>query len=281
MRYRIVLALGALLLLSACGGLDLQPAAVGATRTETLRVPATSAATDLTLRFGMADRFQLSGGAEDLVEGSVQYNIDDLKPTVSTSGNRIAIEQGRNALTTFPRDARNEWDLKLSDATPLNLTIEAGAYKGDYDLGGLRLRALNVSQGAAETTYDFSKPNTEPLERLEFQSGASTVTLSNLANANAASMSFDGGAGSYTLDFGGTLARSASVEIQGGAATYTIRIPAATPARITLKGGMTSVNANGFTHSDKQYVNSAWDEGRPHLDIVVDLGLGTLNLASE
>jgi hypothetical protein len=280
MRTYLVLALGALLLLSACGA-NVHTAAVGAVRTEAIRVPATSAATDLTLRVGMADRFQLASGAENLVDGSIQYNVDEMKPIVSTSGNHVTIDQGHNAVLTFPRDTRNEWDLKLSDATPLNLTIEAGAYKGTYDLGGLRLRGLNVSQGAAETTYDFSKPNPEAMEQLAFSTGASTVALNNLANANAASMTFEGGAGDYTLDFGGTLARSAKAEIEGGAATYTIHVPAKTPARVTLKGGMTTINTTGFTRQGQQYVNAAWNESQPHLDISMDLGLGTLNLESQ
>jgi hypothetical protein len=41
---------------------------------------------------------------------------------------------------------------------------------------------------------------------------------------------------------------------------------------------MASVNASGFTHRGQQYVNAAWDERQPHLDITVDLGLGSLNL---
>ena len=279
MRKAILLVFGALLL-GACASRFVS-APIGETRTETIRVPATSAATDLTLRFGMADRFQLTGGAEGLVDGSVQYNIDDLKSTVTTAGNRVTIEQVHNGVTNFGRDARNQWDLKLSDATPLDLTIEAGAYNGSYDLGGLRLRGLSVSQGAAETTYDFSKPNPEAMERLTFSTGASTATLRNLANANAANLSFDGGAGSYILDFGGRLVRSANVEIAGGASTYTIRIPSGTPARITFKGGMATINADGFTQHGQQYVNGSGDKSQPHLEIVAEVGVGTLNLESK
>jgi hypothetical protein len=281
MRKLLIPALGAMLLLSGCGGLNLQRAVVGEARTERVQVAATNSATDLTLRFGMADQFKLTGGAQALVDGSVQYNVDELKPTISSTGNRVVIEQRHNPLTSFPSNAHNEWDLQLSDTTPLNLTVEAGAYKGTFDLGGLHLRTLNVSQGAAETSYDFSTPNLEPMEQLKFETGASTVTFNNLANANAAQIAFSGGAGDYALDFGGTLERSANVRISGGAATYTIRVPEGTPARITLKGGMNSVNAVGFSQQGGRYVNTAWDESQPHIDIAVDLGMGTLNLESR
>jgi len=281
MRKLLPLVIGALLVLSACSGLNVQRVVTGASRTELLQVAATSAATDLTLRFGMADQFKLAGGAQALVDGSVHYNVDELKPTVSSTGNRVIIDQSHNGLVSFPRDVQNEWDVRLSNATPLNLTVEAGAYKGTFDLGGLRLRTLDVSQGAAETSYDFSAPNLEAMEQLNFHTGASTVIFNNLANANAAQIVFEGGAGDYALDFGGTLSRSADVKVSGGASTFTLRVPAGTPTRITLKGGMTTVNAVGFTKRGQHYTNMAWNEDQPHLDIAVDLGLGTLNLESR
>lgn len=277
----LFLAIALLFMLNACTGIDIPAAHVGAIRTETISVPGAETPATINLRFGAADRFRLSGGAEALVDGSVTYNIDELRPTVSTSGSNISIEQPHNDLLTFPREAQSEWDLRLSNSTPLALAIEAGAYRGTYDLGGLRLRELRVDEGAAESTYDFSQRNREPMERLVFQSGASNVTLTNLANANAAEMSFDGAAGDYTLDFGGELLRTATVDIKGGASTYTIRIPAGMPARITVGGGMTTVNADGFAQQGGQYVSAAWDESRPHLDITVDLGLGTLNLEAR
>jgi uncharacterized protein DUF2154 len=278
MRKPIFLTIIALLLLSACDSANIPAVRVGATRTDTISVPAATDTASVTLRFGMADQFRLSGGAEKLVDGSVKYNIDELRPAVSTSGSNVTIEQEHDGMLVFPREAYSEWDLRLSNTTPMALAIEAGAYKGAYDLGGLRLRELRVSEGAAETSYDFSRPNTEAMEQLLFSSGASRVTLSNLANANAAEMSFDGGAGNYTLDFGGELARTANVDVKGGASTYTLRIPSGTPARISIKGAMTKVNVDGFTQQGEQYVNAAWDESKPHLDITVDLGLGTLNV---
>jgi len=197
------LALLAALLLTACRGVTFSEAKIGPNQTETIAVPAPDSDTaNLTLRFGAADQFRLQPGATGLVQGTVQYNVEQLKPTVTTSGSQVTIEQKLDNLT-FSNQMHNAWDLKISDAIPLALTVEAGAYKGTYDLGGLRLRGLKVQQGAADSTYDFSKPNPDAMERLSFSSGAASLTVSNLANANAAAMRFDdSGAGNLLVNGG-------------------------------------------------------------------------------
>jgi hypothetical protein len=282
MRKYILFAILAVLLLAACNGVTIAETPVGTLQTERISVPAPDAeAATVNLTFGASDSFQLRPGAEGLVEGSVQYNVDQLKPTVTTAGGEVTIDQHARGLN-LSNKVRNEWDLRLSDAVPMSLNVSAGAFKGDYDLGGLRLRALSVSQGAAESTYDFGKPNPEPMNGLSFSSGAASAKLTNLANANAASMNFDIGAGDYTLDFGGALARSTAVEIQAGASSLTIRVPRGTPARVTLSGVASGTELAGFTSAGgKQYVNESWDEARPHIDISIESAVGEVRLESD
>jgi hypothetical protein len=268
-------------LLTACSGLIVSDAQIGPNQTATIAVPAPDGdAADLTLRFGAA-QFRLQPGAAGLVEGTVQYNVEQLKPTVTSSGNQVTIEQTSNDLS-FSNQLRNAWDLKISDAIPLALTVEAGAYKGSYDLGGLRLRGLKVEQGAAESTYDFSKPNPEALEQLSFSSGAASLTVSNLANANAANMRFDTAAGDYTLDFGGTLGRTSNVDIQAAATNLTIRVPSDTPMLVRIKSSLSSTDLKGFRQIDRQlYANAAWDEARPHVAVTIENAVGAVNLVSK
>jgi hypothetical protein len=268
-------------LLTACSGVIVSDAQIGPSQTATIAVPAPdSEAADLTLRFGAA-QFRLQPGAAGLVEGTVQYNVEQLKPTVTSSGGQVTIEQTANDLS-FSSQLRNAWDLKISNAIPLALTVEAGAYKGSYDLGGLRLRGLKVEQGAAESTYDFSKPNPEALEQLSFSSGAASLTVSNLANANAASMRFETAAGDCTLDFGGTLERTSDVDIQAAATNLTIRVPSSTPMLVRIKGSLSSTDLKGFRQIDRQeYTNAAWDEARPHVVVTIENAVGAVNLVSK
>jgi hypothetical protein len=282
MRKYIVLAVLAVLLLSACNGVSISETPVGPVQTENISVPAPDADTaTVNLKFGASDSFQLRPGAEGLVEGTVRYNVEQLRPTVTINGDAVTIDQTNKSLN-LSNKLRNEWNLRLSKAVPLSLNVDAGAYRGSYDLGGLRLRALNVSQGAAESTYNFGEPNPEAMERLSFSSGAASVELKNLANANAAAMSFEVGAGSYTLDFGGALARSVTVDVEAGTSNLTIRVPRGTPARIKLDGVVTSAELDGFSGiGDKQYANAAWDEARPHVDITISSAVGKVKLESN
>jgi hypothetical protein len=268
-KYILIALLGALLLTS-CSGITISETQIGPNQTATIDVPAPdSDAANLTLRFGATNQFRLQPGATGLVQGTVQYNVDQLKPTVTTSGSQVTIEQKPEHLT-ISNQLRNIWDLKLSDTIPMALTVQAGAYKGSYDLGGLRLRGLKVEQGAAESTYDFSKPNREALEQLSFSSGAASLTISNLANAHAANMRFETAAGDYMLDFGGTLGRTANVDIQAAATNLTIRVPSDTPMLVRIKGSLSSTDLIGFHEIGSQlYANGAWDESRPHVVVAI------------
>jgi hypothetical protein len=281
LRKYIILALLAALVLSACDGVTITETAVGPIQTATISVPAPDAeVANVHLQFGASDSFKLRPGADALVEGTVRYNVEEFKPTIATSGDQVTIDQSSKSVR-LSNNIRNEWDLRLSDAIPLSLSVNAGAYRGSYDLGGLLLRGLHVEQGAAESTYDFGKPNREVMEQLLFSSGLASVEMNNLANANAAEMRFEIGAGNYTLDFGGTLARTAKVNVEAGTSNLTIRVPHGTPARVTLDGVATGVDVDGFAEAgQKQYINAAWDEAQPHVEITLSSAVGSVKLAS-
>jgi len=157
----------------------------------------------LKISFG-AGELTLSSGAEDmLVEGTATYDIPNFKPEISESEGSVEIKQGQ-VKTLNVSDFKNEWDLSLGE-TPMDLEINAGAYKGRYEFGGLALNNLTIKDGASDVDVSFDAPNLTEMSVLRYETGASNVELSGLANANFATMFFNGGAGNYTLDFSGEL----------------------------------------------------------------------------
>ncbi len=174
---------------------------------------------DLSLTFG-AGELDLQPGAETaLVSGTATYNVVDFKPKIKVDKQQVRLETGNLDIHGIPNfnsnDIKNKWDLKLGDQ-PMQLKINAGAYQGDFELGGLALKSLEVNDGAAETRLKFSDPNKTEMETLRYVTGASSVKLSGLANANFTSMIFRSGAGDYTLDFSGELQRDAVVTVESG-----------------------------------------------------------------
>ena len=58
---------------------------------------------------------------------------------------------------------RGQLDLTLSGQVPMDLELEFGAVQANLDLGGLRLRSLDLSTGASEAELRVSAPNPEPM----------------------------------------------------------------------------------------------------------------------
>ena len=230
--------------------------------------------TRVSISFG-AGELTLSPGAKNLVDGTVIYNVEDLKPQIIEDGAEITIKQGNfEGLPPF-EGMKNEWDLKLGTA-PMDLTIEAGAYSGEYELGGLALKSLTISDGAADVSLSFSEPNLIEMTELRYSTGASDVRLEDLANANFSTLVFDGGAGNYTLDFSGELQRDATVSIDSGLSDLRIVVPVGVNAIITIDGGLTDINtSDGWSQSGGVYTQKG--EG-PTLTIVVNMGAGNITI---
>jgi hypothetical protein len=228
--------------------------------------------TRLTLSFG-AGKLNLSPGAENLVDGTVIYNVKELKPEIQKNGSSVEIKQGDfKSLPPF-KDMKNEWDLKVSD-TPLDLIVQAGAYEGDLELGGLSLKSLTVKDGASHVGLSFREPNQTEMSLLRYETGASDVKLTGLANANFSTLTFSGGAGNYTLDFSGELQRDATVTIDSGLGNLTLIVPEETKAVVTVEGAAININAgSGWTQNGQKYRQNG---SGPSLTMLVKMAAGNL-----
>jgi hypothetical protein len=284
---KIILAITALAMVSvACGvtiNLPVDQITTGPTQTEEINIPAPEADTvDLSLTFG-AGELNLQPGAETaLVSGTATYNVVDFKPKIKIDKQQVRLETGNLDIHGIPNfnsnDIKNKWDLKLG-GQPMQLKINAGAYQGDIELGGLALKSLEVNDGAAESRLKFSEANKTEMETLRYITGASSVKLIGLANANFTSMIFRSGAGDYTLDFSGDLQRDAVVTVESGFSQLTIIVPEGTSAKVILKGGLTNVDlSGGWQKSGGAYVLGS--SGRL-ITISMDMGAGNLSLRTQ
>ena len=276
MNVKIILAILVLALASlACGfSIDLperQKAGPEVEESITVADPK-SDETHLTISFG-AGKLILSPGGKSLVDGTATYNVKDLKPEIQKDGNSIQIKQGDfHSLPPFD-DIKNEWNLKLSDA-PLDLTLQAGAYEGTLELGGLALKSLTVRDGASHVDLSFLKPNQTEMSMLRYETGASDVKLTGLANANFSTLKFSGGAGNYTLDFSGELQRDAVVTIDSGLGNLSLIVPDDVDAVVTVEGAAVNINhSSGWSQNGQKYVQTG---SGSTLTVLVKMAAGNL-----
>jgi hypothetical protein len=265
----------------ACSfSLNVPRADTGPTETLTIDEPLPPEGTVMDVSFELgAGTLELTGGAPGLADGTVRYNVEEWQPTVTRSGSRLSIEQGDpDVALTLGEEAINEWDVRLGDV-PMELSIDAGAYSGSIDLSGIPLQRVSVNDGASDVRLEFREPNPEEMSLFSYNTGASTVTLLGLGNANFSELTFTGGAGTYTLDFSGELRRDANVTIRSGVSSVRIEIPDGTAAEVVVGGSLNNVDTIGDWQVDGDTYRLA--AAGPSYRISVDMGVGTLTLSVD
>ncbi len=148
----------------------------GPTVTEDINVPPladTQATANVSLGFGAGKLNLQPGSADALVSGTATYNVVDFKPIVTINGSDVTVEQGNLKLNRVPilnSNVTNQWDLALG-TNPMNLLIKAGAYEGNFELGGLSIHSLEVTDGASKVDVSFSKHNLVEMTTLQIHNG--------------------------------------------------------------------------------------------------------------
>ena len=255
----------------------------GPTVTEEILVPDPNPEADsvaIEIAFG-AGEFFIDPGAESLIEGTAVYNVEDFRPEIKTMNDKVEISTGNLEIEGFPNFSNrveNTWNLQLSDR-PMDLKIMAGAYIGEFELGGLALTDLRITDGAADVHVNFDEPNKVVLDNFRYDTGASNVVLTNLGNANFRSMTFQGGAGNYELDFSGELQDDATVMIEIGLSSLTVFVPDDLNVSVRIESGLTNISTQGsWGQSGGRYTH---DGDGPELDITIKIGAGNLILQTD
>jgi len=181
------------------------------------------------LRMG-AGELNLTGGADALMEADFAYNVADWEPEVDyeVSGDtgELKVEQGSGEDISIGGEARNEWDLRLNDDVPIDLSVQMGAGESDLDLDSLTLTGLDLQMGAGATTVDLTGSYERDIAAtIEGGVGEATVQLPSeigvrvnaeggLGQINAEGLQREGD--SYVNDAYGDSDVTLDVDVRGG-----------------------------------------------------------------
>jgi hypothetical protein len=132
----------------------------------------------------------LAGGADGLVNGEIQYNVAEWKPTLAMSDGMIRIEQhlADHMISSSPEGAINQWNLQLGDRLKdVHVACPAGNFTLSFadtlpdgasitvDIGAGNLR-LAVPAGVAARVAIHRGPSSVATEGAWTKSGATYAT---------------------------------------------------------------------------------------------------------
>jgi len=239
----------------------------------------------VTIKFG-AGKLDLISGQECVFEGNFQYDKSILKPNVQYEilgeTGILTLSQSIKKDLDLPFPYKNRWNLKLPSDVPLQLYINTATYSGDIDLTNLQVENLYLNSGASQTNIEFNQPNLIDLKNINIKTGASSIKMLGLANANFSEMNFTGGAGSYTFDFSGNLTKKSKVSINVAAAKIILKIPSNMGAKIIFRNFPASkLDVRGFIKiNDQTYINPEYGKSTAELDIEIKGGLVDVEVVS-
>ncbi|MHB8107117.1 MAG: toast rack family protein [Candidatus Cryosericum sp.] len=207
-----------------------------------------------------AGRVTLSGGASELMNATFTYNVIAWKPIVDYVINgdegRLLVRQPSGTYQAFSGSYHNDWNMRLSKTTPVDLTIKNGAGNIDVDLSDTMVRTLTVNSGASSTTI---------------KACPKAMT----------SLTVKAGVGEVGLDLTGAWKNSVDVEVNGGVGSIRLVVPENIGVTINAQRGLGSVDATGFTRNGATYRNAAYGSSAITLSVNLNVGVGSVTITQK
>lgn len=216
-------------------------------------------------------------------EYSIRKNIGNLRIEMNPEGAEVVhSKHGEvNVDLNNVKFKPDEWYVKLTNEVPLSIEAELGAGKSDFDFTGLRINKLSISTGASSSKIRFDEKNESEIRELQIETGVSKFVAEGLNNANFRKMKFEGGVGSYYLDFSGELHRTVDVNISVGLGSLTIVVPRSIGVRVKYEDSWLS----NFTIDDEfirrkkgTYESENYEQAEGRMDIFIESGLGSVKV---
>jgi hypothetical protein len=187
-------------------------------------------------------------------------------------------QEGKNSWSFRDHD---RWDIQLTDALPLSIDASVGVGRSDFDFTGLDIKDLKIATGASSSVISFNAPNKSVIENLRIESGVSKFTGEKLGNANFQRMTFDGGIGSYVLDFNGAITRDVEAHIKVGLGTVTIVLPMDIGAKVVYDDSWLSnfsIDRSFKQEGSDNYLSPNYYDAKAKITVFVESGLGSVRV---
>ncbi len=171
--------------------------------------------------------------------------------------------------------------LQVNPRLPIDLVVSLGAGKSTIDLSGIQLNSFSLAAGASSVEIQCAIPNPIRAQQITIESGVGKVFGKQLANMNFKELRFEGGVGSYVLNFDGVLRKKGDVKIEVGVGSLVINIPPTTPSIIYHESNWLSsfrIDNDFEKASNNTYINRIYSEEEPYLKFTIESALGSVSI---
>lgn len=219
-----------------------------------------------------------------LFEGHLSYRPSHPEPEFhySASGPNGYLTLETHSLKKFfsEGDSKNGWEISFSPKVTHSFDIDLGACKANLDFTALPVEDLKLDLGAGECRVRFDRPNPVEMGKLDISAGASELTVEGLGNARFKKLKFDGGMGSFKLDFSGRAQGDRQAKISVGMGSIEIIFPPDLGVRVYKESGLSSVDFDPDLEKvgDDTYESSNYRSAKSRLIINLSVGLGSAEL---
>jgi hypothetical protein len=227
-----------------------------------------------------AGRFTVKpGDGDSLYDMTLTYDEDNFEPVSEYRRGILTLGvDGIRKNVDIDGDNESRLDLLLTRRVPMDLKLEFGAVKADFDLSGVPLKSLSVTTGASESLLVVDELNPIPMGTVEIEVGAASFKSRGLGNLNAERINVDAGVGNVELDLTGEWNRDGRVSVDMGLGALTLTLSPEMGIRLTKDTFLTGLDAEGLEKRNGGYYSANWDTAEYQLEINVDAAFGKIEV---
>ena len=288
-----------LLMISGCTTVE-----VGELQTESVSVELENAdSVDVELDMSRGE-MNIAGGADKLLDAEFRYNVAAWKPEIEYN----VIEDKGKLIVRQPREegivgsnATNEWDLRLNEDVPMDLSIDVSNGNCDLNMDSALLKTLEIdsSNGNVDVTLIGNQSLLKSVN-MDMSSGSASLDLSgdypslsamvikskngdvdtDLTGTYSAmsSVDIDVSNGNVLADLTGHWGSDAQVKMIASSGQITLRLPQDVGVYVEASASNGKIEASGFRMDGDNYVNHAYGESNVTINVKATVKNGNIEL---
>ncbi len=215
------------------------------------------------------------------ITSMIEYSVRDKVGYLTLNTEREGRKKNVFHISNFESST---WSTSFTDDVPISFDIQLGLGKGDFDFTGLTVKDLSLSAGASSVRVRFDKPNKSVIQNLSIEAGLSKFESHGLGNANFRHLKFEGGVGTYILDFSGEIREEANADIEVGFGSLVIYIPKNTGVKIVAEKNLVThfdIDDDLTEQQEDNYFSSNYYSASSKLNMHIDAGMGSVKIRRQ